>query len=115
MEKNKFLKQLEEGKEGFKKQIEALEKSIEEHKTQRELMIKTFDLQQEVNGLAAAHPKVLEPTHEFQKLDRYWELETQLRELSMEMEAVAHSSKLRSIDSTIKAKEDELIRMKGDE
>lgn len=114
MDKDKILQQLESGKVGTDEQLSDLEKTIEFHKTLKKTHEERMALQEEIAHIAAAKPRMLEPTHEFQKDTRYWELESELRIKNFELDKFNFNAQMEQLDKTIAAKEAEYKRLKGE-
>lgn len=114
MDKDKFLEQLESGKVGTDSQVSELEKSIAQHELTLNLQLEKNLIEEEINKIAAAKPRIIEPSHEFQKEDRYWELESILRLKSFEINKLNFEMQLEHLYKTIDAKKKELARLKGD-
>jgi len=114
MSKDKILEQLESGRVGTEEQLSELEKTINFHKEIRKLQVEKMDLNEQIAKIAAAKPRAVEPTHEFQKEDKYWELEAELRIKNFQLDKLNFESQLEHLDKTIKAKEEEYSRLKGE-
>lgn len=114
MVENKILQQLESGKIGTEKQIKEQKEAIERHKALYKLNCDKFKLEEEITKLACEKPKALNPTHEFQTDDKYWDLEAQIRKINFEVAKLNHESSLKNLQSTIDNQEKELERLQGD-
>jgi hypothetical protein len=113
MEKS-YLEQLETGDVTIG--IEKAERDLERHKIlQRNLEVE-WDLKSKEFALLdeADNAKIIDAKYKYQTLPAYWDLQKGYRALELERQRIDYEDKMAQLIKVIKAKSDEVERLKGE-
>lgn len=112
-EEKSYLEQLDSGDVT----VVALEKAEKDLKRHQDLLInikREWEVKQKEFALLVDNARILEPKFKYQELDAYWDIQNDYRELERERQQLDFEDKLAQLTKVIKAKFEEVERLKGE-
>lgn len=110
-----YLKQVESGKVKTDEEvIEQAEAALRDMEYQGELEERNWDAQEKLYQVVNNNIRVLNPEHEYQKVDEFWELQRELHTIAHERSKIQHDGTMRQIAKAISEREKQLKDLKGE-
>lgn len=110
-----YLAQLESGKvQSNDEAIEQAEAALRDMEYQQELEVKAWEAQEKVYVVVNNNIKVLNPEHEYQKLQEFWDAQKELHTISHERSKIAHDVQMRQLEKAVNARKEEIKVLKGE-
>lgn len=110
--KKSYLAQVESG--DLTVGIEKQEKDVQRHILLLDNIKKDWAVKCREFELLKTSARIIEPKYEYQKLDEYWAIQNDYRELEQQRQKIDFDDRIAQLEKVIKAKQDELARLKGE-